>query len=87
MLDKMNLADAYYLVFKDLTKDEGLFTGVYDAKHGNPDVVYGIGIVMQHIACEVGDDCYEAFCDKFCENMQKSEERFKQTDCGWGKPE
>ena len=80
MLDKMNLADAYYLVYKDLTKDEGMFTGVYDAKHGGSDFMYGIATVMEYIAYQVGDGCYEAFCDKFCENMRKSEERAKQTE-------
>lgn len=78
MLDNMNLADAYYLVFKDLTKDEGLLTGVYDAKHGGSDFMYGIAIVMEHIACEVGDDCYEAFYDKFYKNMVESEKRARK---------
>ena len=80
----MNKADAYYIVCKDLTKDIGMFTGVYDAKNGKPEFMHGIATVMEYIAYQVGDDCYEAFCDKFCENMRKSEERVKQTDCGWG---
>lgn len=77
----MNLTDAYYLVFKDLTEDEGLLTGVYDAKHGKADFMDGIATVMECIAYKVGDDCYEAFCDKFCENMLKSEEKAKKGRC------
>lgn len=80
MLDKMNLADAYYLVFKDLTKDEGSFTGVYDAKYGNPNVMYGIGFVMQQIAYKVSEDCGDAFYDRFFENMVKSEREARKDE-------
>ena len=71
----MNKADAYYIVYKDLTEDIGMFTGVYDAKNGKPEFMHGIATVMEHIACEVGDDCYEAFYDKFYKNMVESEKR------------
>lgn len=80
MLEKMNLADAYYLVYKDLMKDEGLFTGVYDAKNGKSEFMDGIATVMEYIAYQVGDDCYNAFCDKFAENMLKSEERARKDE-------
>lgn len=78
MIDKMNKTDAYYIVYKDLTEDIGMFTGVYDAKNGKPEFMHGIATVMEYIAYQVGDDCYEAFCDKFCENMRKSEKRARK---------
>ena len=80
MREKMNLADAYYLVFKDLTKDIGMFTGVYDAKNGKSGFMDGIATVMEYIAYQVGDDCYNAFCDTFAENMLKSEEKARQVE-------
>jgi hypothetical protein len=71
---RMTEDDAFYIVFKDLTKDEGLFTGRYDARYGNKHYMYGINSVMEYIAYRVGEDCFNAFNKHFTNNMIKSEE-------------
>ena len=70
----MTLDDAYYLVYKDLTKEDGLLTGKYDAKNGSKQFMNGVWTVMELIAYGVGIDCYEAFNERFCRNLEKSEE-------------
>lgn len=93
---KMTLDDAYYLVYKDLTKEDGLLTGKYDAKNGSKQYMNGVWSVMELIAYGVGIDCYEAFNERFCRNLEKSQEQTESstnegevqlTDCAWKKGE
>ena len=72
---RMTEDDAFYIVFKDLTKDEGLFTGRYDAKHGSRQYMHGISSVMEYIAYRVGEDCLDAFNEHFVSNLIESEEK------------
>lgn len=67
--------DAFYIVYKDLTKDEGVFTGRYDVKNGSEKYMYGVCSVMEYIAYKVGEDCYDAFTDRFTKNMIESQEK------------
>lgn len=76
----MNTYDAYCIVYKDLTKKEGLFTGKYDVKHGNKAFMYGVLSVMQYIAYNVGEGCMDDFIDRFFGNMEKSEQERKKRD-------
>ena len=66
--------DAYKLVFDDLTKCN-MFKGIYDAKHGNADYMYGILTIMENIALNVSEDCYEKFTAEFTKNMTESENK------------
>jgi len=66
--------EAYKLVFDDLTKCN-MFKGIYDAKHGNEDFMYGILIIMENIALNVSEDCYEKFTAEFTKNMVESENK------------
>lgn len=72
---EMTEDDAFYIVFKDLTKDEGLFTGRYDAKNGSRQYMHGINSVMEYIAYKVGEDCLDAWVDRFAKNMIESQEK------------
>lgn len=63
--------EAYKLVFNELIKCN-MFKGIYDAKHGNTDFMYGILAVMEYIAVNVSEDCYENFTAEFTKNMVNS---------------
>lgn len=80
MSDKMTLDDAYYLVFKDLTKEDGLLTGRYDAENGSREYMNGVWMVMELIAYNVGYDCFEAFDNRFIDNMTASEEKVGRSE-------
>ncbi len=60
-------------IFSELEKCK-LFTGEYDAKHGQESFMYGINTVMEVLAYSVSDEFGREFCDKFINNMIKSEE-------------
>lgn len=63
--------EAYRTVFDDLNQIN-LFTGIYDAKHGKREYMYGVFVVMEHIARGISEECYEQFSDTFFENMRQS---------------
>ena len=71
--------DAFYIVYKDLTKDEGVLTGRYDAKNGSEKYMHGVCSVMEYIAYKVGEDCYDAFTDRFTKNMIESKEKAERS--------
>lgn len=74
--DKIELSksEAYKTVFDDLIKCD-MFKGIYDAKHGTDSFMYGVATVMENIAINVSEDCYEKFDDEFMENMTESQKR------------
>ena len=49
-----------------------LFNGIYDAKNGDEQFMYGIEIVMEYLAVSISDEYFEEFCDTFALNMLKS---------------
>ena len=67
-LKKWRLRRAYRLVFKDLCK-VSMFRGVYDAKNGSDDFMYGVSMVMEAIAFEAENFDFEAM---FMDNMTRS---------------
>jgi len=66
--------EAYKLVFDDLTKCN-MFKGIYDAKHCNANFMYGILAIMENIALNVSEDCYENFTTEFTKNMIDSKHK------------
>ena len=52
-----------------------LFNGIYDAKNGDVQFMYGIEIIMETLAVNISDDYFAEFCDTFAENMLKSLEK------------
>lgn len=67
----MDKAKAYKIVFDDLKQFDS-FNGIYDAKHGKKEYMYGIIAVMGQIASGVSEECYMEFSDKFFDNMCQS---------------
>lgn len=74
--DKIELSksEAYKIVFDDLIKCD-LFKGIYDAKHGEDSYMYGVSAVMENIAMNISEDCYDKFEDEFMKNMTESQNR------------
>jgi len=61
--------EAFKTVLEELKKIR-LFTGLYDARKGNDQFMYGVQMVMEHIAYMAGE--YEGFDDMFTKNLFKS---------------
>lgn len=70
----MDKTEAFRIVYEELTKNP-MFCGVFDAKHGNNEFMYGICTVMENIAYHVGEDTYEEYSTLWCDNVVKSIER------------
>lgn len=68
----MNKTIAFQIVLNELL-DVPMFKGIYDAKRGNKDFMYGISTVMEHIAYTVNDNVGNDFNDIFLKNMITSE--------------
>jgi hypothetical protein len=49
-----------------------LFNGIYDAKNGDEQFMYGIELVMEYLAAHISDEYQAEFCDTFSLNMLKS---------------
>lgn len=73
----MSKQEAYTIVFDDLMEC-GLFRGIYDARHGNEDFMYGIGTVMEVVAYGVNSNMAEAFNSIFNANMIASERKVEK---------
>ena len=69
---KITEQSSFELVFKDLTKEIGLFTGKNDASNGSGEFMDGVSAVMNYIAYKAG---HEDFEDTFVANMIKSKEK------------
>lgn len=67
----MEKAEIYKTVLKDLVKCS-MFLGIYDAKNGSKQFMYGISTVMEFIAYNCGEETYDEFEKIFLENLQKS---------------
>ena len=68
----MSKQEAYKIVLDDL-KQGSIFTGVHDAKNGNPHFMYGVACVMEQIAEIAGEK--DEFTELFFGNMEKSREK------------
>ena len=65
---------AYKIVYKDLIKQEGLYIGKYDAKHGGESFMYGISYVMETLAYSISEDVGDEYFDLFLNNLVASED-------------
>ena len=66
-----DLSKAYELVYNDLINCN-LFRGIYDANNSTEDYMFGVSTVMEVIAENVADICYDEFIAMFLENMTES---------------
>ena len=67
----MEKTEIYKTVLKDLAECS-MFLGIYDAKNGSEQFMYGILTVMEFIAYNCGEETYNEFEKIFLENLQKS---------------
>jgi len=65
---------AFEIVLDELL-EINLFRGIYDAKNGKEEYMYGIGAVMECIAYKCNDEIGNAFSDMFVQNIATSIER------------
>lgn len=70
---------AYRIVLSDL-KRVPMFSGIYDAKHGSRNHMYGILSVMEYIANSVSEKCGDKFDEMFIDNLILSQDKAKETD-------
>lgn len=70
----MTKEEAYGIVFNDLVRCN-LFTGIYDAKNGKRDFMFGIATIMEFIAYNVSPNTYNDFNSLFYKNMTTSEKK------------
>lgn len=55
-----------------------MFNGIYDAKNGKEDFMYGIATVMEWLAYMVSDEYGDNFSDTFINNLITSEQKVKE---------
>lgn len=72
--EKEAKAAAYKIVFNDLMQNP-MFRGTYDATHGSQAFMHGICTIMENIAWNVSQDCYEDFQNEFSKNITESLEK------------
>jgi hypothetical protein len=63
--------------YKLFPKDSGIFSGVYDARNGKVDFMYGVKTVIEYLACQVSDEFADEITREFFINMVKSEKSVK----------
>lgn len=73
---------AYKIVFNDLKKIN-MYCGVYDAKNGSRDFMYGLWTIMEHIAYEADKRRVDEFNGLFSDNMDRSKEKAKRSNDDW----
>lgn len=74
-MKEINTETAFNIVYEELTSSDGcqLFRGIYDARNGKEDYMYGISTVMEYIANQVSEQTCEEFQEMFYDNMRESE--------------
>lgn len=55
-----------------------MFNGIYNAKNGKEDFMYGIETVMECLAYMVSDEYGDSFSDTFVKNLIASEQEIKE---------
>ena len=55
-----------------------MFNGIYNAKNGSTQFMYGISIVMECLAYRVSDEYGDSFSDTFVNNLIASEQKVKE---------
>ena len=68
----MATKEEYRHVLADLLQVR-MFTGIYDAEHGDEHFMHGINTVMAYIADQISDDTYDNVEDLFLTNMVASQ--------------
>lgn len=59
-------------------REISIFNGIYDAKNGKEDFMYGIATVMECLAYMVSDEYGDSFSDTFVKNLIASEQKVEE---------
>ena len=62
-------------VIETIMQSDGLFAGNYDAANGNPEFMFGISALLEHLAYAVDENFGNEVEDIFVKNMLKSEKK------------
>ena len=73
----MNKAEAFKIVLNELKKCP-LYIGHYDARHGDPQFMYGISTVMEAIAIRISDKEYDSITNEFMKNLVESQNKARK---------
>ena len=74
--------EAYRIVLNDILNNGcEMFAGIYDAKYGSTEYMYGISAVMECIAYSICDEQGDDFSNLFIKNMIASEQKAKGIKC------
>ena len=74
--------EAYRIVLNDILNNGcEMFAGIYDAKYGSAEYMYGISTVMECLAYRVSDEYGDDFSDTFIQNLIVSEQKAKGIKC------
>lgn len=52
-----------------------MFNGIYNAKNGSVQFMYGISTVMEYLAYRISDEYGDSFSDTFVNNLIDSEQK------------
>lgn len=55
-----------------------MFNGIYNAKNGSTQFMYGISTVMECLAYRVSDEYGDSFSDTFVNNLITSEQKVEE---------
>lgn len=55
-----------------------MFNGIYNAKNGSVQFMYGISTVMEYLAYRISDEYGDSFSDTFVNNLIASEQKVKE---------
>ena len=55
-----------------------MFNGIYNAKNGSVQFMYGISTVMEYLAYRVSDEYGDSFSDTFVNNLIASEQKVEE---------
>lgn len=55
-----------------------MFNGIYNAKNGSAQFMYGISTVMEYLAYRVSDEYGDSFSDTFVNNLIASEQKVEE---------
>ena len=74
--------EAYRIVLNDILNNGcEMFAGIYDAKYGSAEYMYGISAVMECIAYSICDEQGDDFSNLFIKNMIASEQKAQGIKC------
>lgn len=76
----MNKREAYKIVLDDLLECN-MFKGIYDARNGKPEFIYGIQTIIENIAYMIDDETGDKVSDMITRNIIESMKKAEDKKC------